>query len=292
MDWETAVCQLERAQGALRAGNYEYVLALTEEILAYERQLPEIWALRAKAFAQLQRPLEALEAARRYAAANPDDASAQWELAQYAWRAGRLGLAQQAMEKTLEITGDDPTFLANYAWFLSFERGPRLAEGVARRAVMVAPDSSTAWAALGLAQLRLHRMKEAEASLKRALQLDPNDPCAQCATLFLLKEERENEKAVALAKILEDNPGAEPIADSIRREIARRMMARKLVERGVAVDVSPTPFNWRGPILWTMIGLTAAWMIFIFQAKDLWTLGICIGVPLIAGWILHHLLKD
>lgn len=292
MDWEAATCQLERAQLALQAGNYQYALALTEELLPKAEQIPEVWAVRAKAFCRLQRPLDALEAARRYAAARDSDPAAQWDLAQYAWRAGRLGLAQQAMEKALELTGQDPTLLAEYAWFLAFERGPRVAEEVARRAVERVPESAVAWAALGLAQLRRHRIKEAEKSLGRALKLDPNDPCAQCAMLFLLNEERQNEKAVALSKIVEDHPGSEPIVRSIRQEVTRRMIATKLVERGVAFGTPRSISLWWRVVMWMIAGLAAGWMLFIFQAKDIGTIALCIAVPFLCTWLIIRLFGD
>ena len=56
--------------------------------------------------------------------------------------------------------------------------------------------------ALGLAQFRLHRRQEAEVSLTRALQLDPNDPYAQSVMAMLLQDQRQDSKAVALAVLL------------------------------------------------------------------------------------------
>lgn len=292
LSFETAACLFEQAQHALEAGNYEYVLELTEQILPVSEQLPEVWRLRAKALAHLHRPVDAMEAARRFAATQPADVTAQWELAQYAWRAGRLGLAQQAMEKALFLSGQDPQLFAEYAWFLAFERGPRIAEEIAQQAVRLAPDSSTAWAALGLAQLRRHRLKEAEVSLGKALRLDPNDPCAQCAMLFLLREERQNEKALALSKILEDTPGTEAIVNSIRREATRRMIATKLVERGVELGSARQSVNWFRPIVWVIGLLVALWMTFVFQAKDTLTIGLCLGIPLLVTLVLDRFFRD
>ncbi|MCS7236974.1 MAG: tetratricopeptide repeat protein [Thermoguttaceae bacterium] len=292
LGFETASCLLEQAEHALEAGDYRHALELTDQILPLAHQIPEVWRVRAKALAFLHRPVDAVEAARRFASTQPGDVSAQWELAQYAWRAGRLGLAQQAMEKAIFLSGQDPQLFAEYAWFLAFERGPRIAEEIAQQAVQLAPNSSTAWAALGLSQLRRHRLKEAEASLGRALRLDPNDPCAQCAMLFLLREERQNEKALALSKILEDTPGTEPIINSIRREATRRMIATKLVERGVELGSARHAVNWRRTVIWGLGAFVAGWMTFIFQAKDPLTIGLCVGLPLLFTLILDRILGD
>lgn len=291
LSYEVTACVLERAQLALEAGNFEMAVALTEEILEQAETLPEIWLVRARALAHLGRVLEAVESARQYAAAKSEDPEAQLELASIAWRAGRLSLAQQAFEKAVILTRADPAIFAEYAWFMAFERGPRPAEAVARQAVDIAPNSSTAWAALGLALLRLHRRKEAEEALARALKLDPNDPSAQCAMLFLLKEERKNEKALALARILDDTPEATSIVHGVRRELKRRLIAQKLVERGV--QFSPrNPPNWIRPVLWTANAMIGLWLVFVFQAQDFWSVGACLGLPLVLAWILDRLLTD
>ena len=51
-------------------------------------------------------------------------------------------------------------------------------EPATRRAIDADESSSTAWAALGLVQYRLHRHQEAGESLHRALQLDPTNKFA------------------------------------------------------------------------------------------------------------------
>jgi Tfp pilus assembly protein PilF len=292
LSYEIAACVLERAQLALQSGNYEAALALTEEILEHAQVLPEIWEVRAQALSHLGRVQEAVEAARRYCSTRPEDSTAYWELATIAWRGGRLGLAQQAMEKALELTDRNPGLLAEYAWFMAFERGPRLAEAVAREAVSRAPESATAWAALGLALLRLHRIHEAEDALGRALRLDPNDPCAQCGMLFLLKEQRKNKSALALSMIMEDIPEAKPLASEVRREITRRLIAQKLVERGVELSPSRTGVNWTRPIFWTLGAMVGIWQVFIWRAEDFGSVALCLGIPLVVAWLLDRLFTE
>ena len=292
LTYEVAACVLERAQLALQSGNYEGALALTEEILEHAELLPEIWEVRAQALSHLGRVQEAIEAARRYCSLKPEDSAAYWELATIAWRGGRLTLAQQAMERALELTGRDPNLLAEYAWFMAFERGPRLAELVAREAVSQAPESSTAWAALGLALLRLHRHREAEEALGRALRLDPNDPCAQCGMLFLLKEQRKNKSALALSMIMEDTPQGKLLAAEVRRELKRRLIAQKLVERGVELGSPRSSINWTRPILWTLGAMVGIWQVFIWQAEDFGSVALCLGIPLLGAWLLDRLFTE
>ena len=115
---------------------------------------------------------------------------------------------------------------------MAAERGPRLAEEAANEAVVANHKSSTAWAALGLAQFRLRRRKRAEATLTRALQLDPNDPYAQSAMVTLLQDRRDDASAIALADLLTDTPGTEHVVETIRAEAKKRQLEKKLVERG------------------------------------------------------------
>ena len=90
--------------------------------------------------------------------------------------------------------GKHPALLSDYAWFMATERGPKLAEAAAHAAIEADAASSTAWAALGLAQFRLHRRGDAEASLRRALELNPNDIYAQSAMVTLLQEQRRGQQ--------------------------------------------------------------------------------------------------
>jgi len=114
---------------------------------------------------------------------------------------------------------------------MASERGPRPAIEAATAAVRAAAHSSTAWAALGLAQFRLRRRREAEASLHKALKLDPNDPYAQSVMAALLQDKRQDSQAVALSRLLEETPGTEQIVADIRDEAKRRQFAKRMVER-------------------------------------------------------------
>ncbi len=147
----------------------------------------------------------------------PNNPYGQLALARAAWRTRRNTLAQQAFEQAVACSGRDADVLAEFAWFMANARGPKLAEATARDAIEADGQSSTAWASLGIALHRLHREHEAEESLSRALELDPNNVQAQSAMLVLLQFRGETGKAAALAEVMQDAAGAEKFVESARR---------------------------------------------------------------------------
>jgi len=192
---------VEEAEDALDRGDRVRALALADQLLSMAPDDPAVRKVRARIFVAVDAGEEALEEARRAAELNPADAEVQMFVGVAAWRGGRLTLAQAAMERAIQLSGGDAGLWAEYAWFMACHRGPRLAEDAALEAVAASDRSAVAWAALGLAQFRLHRRADAEASLKRALELDPNDPRAQSAMARLLQEQRQDPKAVALSQL-------------------------------------------------------------------------------------------
>ena len=159
----------------------------------------------------------------------------------------------------------------------------------AREAIAANENSSTAWAALGRTQFRLHRYAEADASLQRALKLDPNDPYAQQAMMDLLHQRRQDGKAVALASLLQDTPGTEQIVEKIRSEVASRQIARKLLERRAMpepnFDNPRHRWNWLFVAAFLMTGL-----LLLFQPATPTALAICVIVPMILLYPIRRLL--
>jgi len=278
----------EEALWALRDGDNVRAVAVADQLIAAAADNPVARAIRAQALLKSGAGEDALEEARRAVELDPNSQHAHTILGIAAWRSARLTLAQQSLERALELSGRKPGLLVDYAWFMASERGPRLAEEAAQEAVLAAGTSSTAWAALGLAQFRLHRREEAEASLRRALELDPNDPYAQSAMATLLQEKREDKKAVALARLLEDIPGTEEFVESILGEAKRRQVARKLVERKALPDaVYEVPLR---PTLWLFLaaGLTAALWVLI-RPHSLTAALPCMLIPLVVVWLAHKI---
>jgi Tfp pilus assembly protein PilF len=280
---------IDEARSALESGDHPKALELTLRLVRECPQGVEVRLLRAKVLLHADMAPEALDEARRVAKLAPASDEAQTLLGLAAWRSGRLTLAQESLQRAIRLSGRRPGLLADYAWFMAQERGPKLAEEAAREAIAANENSSTAWAAQGRAQFRLHRFPEAEASLKRALQLDPNDPYAQQAMMDLLHQRRQDAKAVALASLLQDTPGTEQFVETIRSEAKSRQIARKLLERRAIpepnFDNPRHRWNWLFVAAFMMTGL-----LLLFQPAKPTAFAICVIVPLIVLYPIRRLL--
>jgi Tfp pilus assembly protein PilF len=227
---------IEEALAALRNEEYARAVAIADQLAVDMPENPLVRAIRAQGLLYSDDPEAALAEARKAVELNPANAHCQALLGYSAWRSERLTLAQSAFEAAVRYSDRDPFFLAEYAWFLANQRAPKTAENTAQNAIEANAESSTAWAALGLAQFRMHRRTEAEASLRRALALNPNDIYAQSAMVALLNEQGQNAQAQALAGLLTEHAGAEDLADSLREEAKERKLTAMLLERNIDID--------------------------------------------------------
>ncbi len=253
---------------------------------------PVARAIRAQALLGADAGEEAVAEARRAVELDSHNQYAQRLLGLAAWRVERLTLAQSSLQRAVELSGRKPELLAEYAWFMASERGPRLAQQAAQEALRADHRSSTAWAALGLTQYRLHRRPEAEASLRQALELNPNDLYAQSAMVVLLQDQRKDAQAQALAHLLEDSPGTEEFVESVRAEAKQRRIAGMLVEREAVRDpvAEESPqLRWRSL---AMAGVMIAVMCALIQPKGPVQLALCLLAPLVVLWLLRRFLFD
>ncbi len=244
---------IDRATAALREGDYIRALALGDQLVAARPEHAVIRAIRAQALLGADAPEESLQEASRAVELAPADGHAHLLLALAAWRTGRIRASQESFHRAIERSNHRPAILSEYAWFMANERGPKMAEEAAREAVEADADNSTAWAALGLAQFRLHRRREAETCLRRALALNPNDIYAQSAMVAFLQDRRDDRNAEALLRLLQEYAGTEEMVASVRDEAKRRQIARMLVERNVDPDQlvsEPRRYGW----IWLLAG--------------------------------------
>jgi len=280
----------DEALTALRDADYVRAVALADQLVAAKPDDAVVRGIRAQALLGADAGEDAVEEARRAVQIDPNSRYAHRLLGLSAWRAGRLTLAQESFEQAIELSGRRPELLAEYAWFMATERGPRPAERAAQEAVDADPESATAWAALGLAQHKLHRRREAEASLGRALKLDPNDLYAQGAMAALLQDLRRDPQAEALAELLEEVPGTEQLVEEIHREAKRRQVARMLVERQ-AMPTAPSPFFTRRLGVWLLMACTMiVGLVVLVHPETPLQMAVCLVFPLLFLFLLRKLL--
>ena len=280
-----------QARRALREGNDVRAVAIADQLLGAVPDDPQFHAIRAQGLLSSQNVEDALTEARRAVQLNEHDQYARWVLGLAAWRNEKLTLAQESLERAVELSDADPQLMTEYAWFMANERGPRPAEQAAERAVEADETSSTAWAALGLARYRLHRRRDAEESLRRALQLDPDDLYAQSVMATLLQDQRKDAQAEVLADLIRESPGTEEFVESIRQEAKKRRIAKMLVERR-AMPEPPTGVTTRHIAAWLLtVSLMIVGMCLLVDPKDTRTVVLCIVLPLIGAWFLRRLFQ-
>ena len=150
----------------------------------------------------------AIEVIKRAEARYPDDPSLPAYRAQLALLIDDRDQARAAIDRSLAIDPDDPTALearANYKAGIESNLEGALAD--LDRAVMIAPGSTTIWNALGLVQSSRGADREAEAALKRSIELDPNDPVSYAnLAIHYLDQDRVKEAKVLIDKALAVDP--------------------------------------------------------------------------------------
>jgi Tfp pilus assembly protein PilF len=214
-----------RAHEALKKGDFVRALALIDQLVADRPSDPVYRCWHSYALLGVKNPTEALAAARQAVALGPRLFQSYLTLAWSAIELGRKQEAQDAFEMALTLSDRDPFVLVEYATFLSTERGPAVAEKVAREAVAAQPNSPEAWRALGFSLFRLHQHAEAEACLERSLALGPDDPATLVCMIELLNRTGQPERATELTDVLRRDPETAEIAKELRGEAAVKSRA-------------------------------------------------------------------
>jgi Tfp pilus assembly protein PilF len=278
---------IDSAIAALNAGDYVSALAIGDQLVAEVPDRASVRAIRAQALLGTDSSEESYEEARLAVELAPADEHSHVLLAMSAWRMGRLSVAQEAFERAIVVSRSRPEVLSEFAWFMATERGPKLAKQAAEDAIQADPRSSTAWAALGKAQYRLHRRDQAEASLRRALELNPNDIYAQAAMVMLLQDRRQDGQAEALVGLLEEYAGTEEMVAAVRDEAKQRQIGRMLVERKVDVDGLPSEPR---SFLWVWVLAVALLVGVLFSFFGWMYLPIVLTFAVIFVIVLHRLI--
>lgn len=201
----------EEASQALAAGDYVRALAVGDQITAMDPEDPVARVIRSHALLAGGGIEEAYREAQIAALLDPENEDAQMALALSAWRNGRIAVAADAFGRAVRLSGEDPGFAAQYAWFLANEQPAKAAIALAEEVLAKESRSAAAWAAIGLAQLRLKRLREAEFALRTAVELDPDSPEAQSAMVRLLKRRGDVRQADELAAALRDARRSWPV---------------------------------------------------------------------------------
>ncbi len=277
---------LDQAMEALESGHYVRAVAIADQLVAVRADDPVVRGLRAQALLNLKAAAEAFDEARQAVRLDPRDAQASMLLGMAAWELDRLRLAQEAFERGIELSGNDPELLARYAWFLACERGSKVAAEASEEAIHADRDSALAWAALGLVQLRQHRLPVARESLRRALEIDPNDVHAQSVMLALLKEQGKDDQAEALVEVMGERPETEELIQQVRAESQRRRLEKALLDREAIRDsllAEPRDRRW----FW-LAAIAALLTLFFFVLPRPWApaalLSVLIPLAMLIWW--------
>ena len=184
---------LTKGNDALRAGRNDEAMETYRTIIAKRPDTEDAYRKLALVYWRSQRPrlaIETLEAALRNGITQPE---VRIRLAQYLAESGEPAKAIALLDKD---AGDDPDALI--ALGNAFTIAGRYAEAIRTytRLLQIDPGNALAYENMGVAQLQSRDVRSAEASLRRALQLDPNLPAANTALGVLLASTGRKAEAI------------------------------------------------------------------------------------------------
>lgn len=214
-----------QASTALGEGKPQQALAILDQLVARYPMKGAIHALRAEAMRMTGDLAGAFEEARVAVGLDPNSIIGHQALADAAWGTDRLSQAQASYERILELELDQGRLAqawVRYALFMAYERAPRVAEKAVMKAIDAAPNQPDAWAALGMAQFRDKRADEAERALNQALQLDPDSVHCRWVLANIFRWTGQDEKAQALARLLEEQPAGSAFASEITEHLRKK----------------------------------------------------------------------
>jgi tetratricopeptide (TPR) repeat protein len=190
---------LTRGNDAVRAGSTDEAIQIYRAIIAKRPDTEDAYRKLALVYWRAQRPrlaIETLETALRSGVTQPE---VRIRLAQYLTESGQPEKAI-ALLTWQGSAGTDPDALI--ALGNAYTAAGRNAEAIRiyTRVLLNDPSNAVAYENLGVAQLQARDVRAAEASLRRALQLDPDRPAANTALGVLLASTGRKAEAIELWK--------------------------------------------------------------------------------------------
>jgi len=283
-----------QAHEALMAGQLDRGLALTDQCVRARPEEPVFYCWRARALLEMGKNIEAVQQARMAVGHGGGMVDAHMVLADAAAILGRKLEAQNAFREAIKLSRRDPAVLTTYALFMATECGPKLGEQAAAEAIEADAESSYAWTALGIAQLRQHRHVEAESSLNRAIELDPDNTWAKMNLTVVLDEMGRHDQARAVVKLLQDDPQAGGFVAAARqadreKELKRRPLDRPEYAEGALGSNSGglRTYYARRIILALLAGGTAVGLVALLGEPGVLLVAM-LAIPLALGWWMRR----
>jgi arylsulfatase A-like enzyme/Flp pilus assembly protein TadD len=176
---------LTRGNEAIRAGQTDDAIAAFRTIIAKRPDTEDAYRKLALVYWRAARPALAIETLETALRNGVTQAEVRIRLAQYLAESGQPAKAIALIEKDADGDPDALLGLAN-----ALTMAGRNAEAIRAYARLLQLDSNnaSAYENMGVAQLQARDVRSAEASLRRALQLDPDLPAAHTALGVLLAQ--------------------------------------------------------------------------------------------------------
>ena len=186
---------LTRGNDAMRANRSDEAIATFRGIIEKRPDTEDAYRKLALVYWRTQRPalaVETLETALRNGITQPE---VRIRLAQYLAESGQPAKAIALLEKD---AGGDPDAILTLGNALTIAGRNADAVRAYARLLQLDPENATAYENMGVAQLQARDVRAAEASLRRAIQLDPSLPAAHTALGVLLAQTGRKAEAIEM----------------------------------------------------------------------------------------------
>jgi tetratricopeptide (TPR) repeat protein len=172
-DYALAQCCLGGALSQL--GRFEAAITHCQAAIAVDPKCLPARITLATAFRGAGRIPEAVQAWREAIALEPGRAESYHQLARELIEVKLSAEALQCLDHAIALQPDNVAFHCSRGEVLMYMQDGEAAAAAFRQAIAISPDSKPGWAGLGWALRLLGRFDEADACVKRLLEIDPTD---------------------------------------------------------------------------------------------------------------------